>query len=76
VLLRSRIGKWILVLWACALAFGLSHQLAEAEEAHSSCSRACKTGCGPENCSSYIRVGCECYYFCDDGSSGSTICVE
>lgn len=72
---RSRLRKWILIAWACALAFGLSYQLAEAEAAHSSCRVACKVACGADNCSTYVQVGCTCHYLCKDGGSGAAQCV-
>lgn len=72
---RSQLRKWVLVIWACVLAFGISYQLAEAESLHSSCRQACKVGCGATNCASYVQNGCTCHFLCKDGGTGESQCV-
>lgn len=72
---RAQLRKWVLVIWACLLAFGLSYQLAEAEALHSSCRQACKFICGADSCDGYVQVGCDCHYLCSNGASGVSQCV-
>ena len=68
--LRTRL---VVVGLVCTLAFGVGVQWAAATSAPS-CSRTCTEECGRGNCETYQRVGCNCYWFCEDGDSGIEYC--
>lgn len=67
--------KVVILAWACALAFGLAHQTAEAEAAHDLCAMACNRACGTGNCGGSVSNGCECDWICEDGNTGGFVCV-
>lgn len=65
----------VLILWASILAFGLAAEMPRAEALDSSCLETCDEECGSAGCDQARTVGCDCYYFCLDGSSGSELCT-
>jgi hypothetical protein len=67
--------KVVILVWACALAFGLAHQTAQAEAAHGPCEQACNRKCGAGNCGAAVSDGCNCDFICDDGTTGGYQCV-
>ena len=68
--------KLLLLVWACALAFGITFQSARAEATHSRCTSACARDCGSGNCAGAFSSGCSCLWTCEDGSTGESICVR
>ena len=73
---HARWKKWVLIVWAVALVFGLSFETSHATALDSSCIGQCNDDCGRGNCDDAIKVGCSCYWQCSDGSTGSSICTQ
>ena len=65
----------LLLVWALALAAGLSFNTAQAEALHSSCASQCSETCGAGECKRAVDLGCTCLMTCSDGSSHTAICV-
>lgn len=72
---RRNWKKAVLILWACALAFGLTISVNQVQAAHSSCGSQCNSACGGRNCEAYEQVGCDCFWWCIDGTEGDSQCV-
>lgn len=74
---RFGFKKILLLVWACALAFGLTFQAAEASARHAAtCSQQCNAQCKKSgDCGAYNGNGCSCDWLCGDGTEGSSTCV-
>ena len=73
---RSRTRKLIFLAWACALAFGLTYQVALADSLHAGCTAQCNRACAGECEIAEMVAPCTCVWVCSDGSTGRSICVE
>jgi hypothetical protein len=75
---RLRISyRLLLLIWATAVAFGLGVEAPRAAALDASCLRSCNIGCRDRGgCDIWVPVGCDCYYYCTNGESGSTSCTE
>lgn len=75
----QRANRWkqlLLLVWACALAFGLTFQVSQAEAAHAGCYSGCVRVCKSHGgCDAAVSMGCNCAWACGDGTGGSAICV-
>ena len=74
-----RSTRIILIMWACLLLFGLAVEGAKASALDGGGSPNCAANC-TEQCSNdggcaYFRAaGCRCYFICDNGTRGRTVC--
>jgi hypothetical protein len=71
--LKSR--RAIYILWAMVLAAGISFSSAQAATLHAACTETCQNACGSSSCSRSRKIGCTCYYQCDDGTVGTVACT-
>lgn len=67
--------KWVLIIWACALAFGFGFAVPQAQALDAGCLAQCIEDCGRGKCASVTSSGCTCFWSCLDGSDGTSTCT-
>jgi len=67
--------RLLLTIWACALAFGfgLERQISALPGCLGICNDKCASHGG---CYMQEDMGCDCYYFCEDGHDGEVLCTR
>jgi hypothetical protein len=69
--------RLLLVVWTISVAFGIGVEAPRAAALDASCLRSCNQGCRSRGgCDTWVEIGCDCYYYCMNGESGSVNCTE
>ncbi|MFW6198874.1 MAG: hypothetical protein ACOC5E_03530 [Acidobacteriota bacterium] len=67
--------RWVLIIWACALAFGFGFAVPQAQALDAGCLPQCIDDCGRGNCGNILSDGCNCWWSCADGGGGESSCA-